>query len=152
MKDAEFENGYSYDSFFETFQSCTRGEVSFAYKDVRETLSFVPVEGTDWLLTYLIKESVIGNEISYITDDIVRRSIIQSVITVAAVFGMFAFILMQTKRNNKLKGGVSNLALDPIAAPISELAEKPRSKTPGDFSKLYDEIKLQTEKLSKLAE
>ncbi|MBP5312890.1 MAG: response regulator [Clostridia bacterium] len=102
MKDAEFENGYSYDSFFETFQSCTRGEVSFTYKDVRETLSFVPVEGTDWLLTYLIKESVIGNEISYITDDIVRRSIIQSVITVAAVFGMFAFILVQTKRNDKL--------------------------------------------------
>ncbi|MBP5312892.1 MAG: Hpt domain-containing protein [Clostridia bacterium] len=53
---------------------------------------------------------------------------------------------------HKLKGGVSNLALDPIAAPISELTEKLRNKTPGDFSKLYDEIKLQTEKLSKLAD
>ena len=102
MKNAEFEDGYSFDSFVGEFHSGQSGEVSFTYKDIRETLSFVPVEGTDWLLTYLVRESVISDEIGYISSDIVRRSVIQSVITVAAVFGMFTFVLIQTKRNAKL--------------------------------------------------
>ena len=59
MKHADFESGYSYDEFSNAFQSGKRGLVSFTYKGIRETLAFVPVEGTDWLLTYLIQESVI---------------------------------------------------------------------------------------------
>ena len=102
MKNADYEDGYSFDSFVADFQNVSDGEVSFAYKGIRETLSYVPVEGTDWLLTYLIRESVISDEIGYISSDIVRRSVIQSVITVAAVFAMFIFVFIQSKRNAKL--------------------------------------------------
>ncbi|MBP5307660.1 MAG: hypothetical protein J6Z34_00810, partial [Clostridia bacterium] len=102
MKNAEFENGYSYDSFIESFRSGSDGHVSFTYKDIRETLSFVPVKGTDWRLTYLIRESVISDQIGYISKDIVRRSIIQSLITVAAVFAMFTIVFIQTRKNAKL--------------------------------------------------
>ncbi len=102
MKEAEFENGYSYDSFETGFRSGKSGEVSFVYKNVRGTLSFVPVDGTDWLLTYLVRESVISDEIGYISTDIVRRSVILSVIIVAAIFGMFTLVLIQTRRNAKL--------------------------------------------------
>ena len=102
MKNAEYEEGYSYGSFINTFQSGESGEVSFTYRDIRETLSFVPVEGTDWQLTYLIRESVIGDKIGYISSDIVRRNVLQSVIVLLAVFGMFAFVLMQSRRNAQL--------------------------------------------------
>ena len=102
MQAAEYENGYSYDRFVREFQSGERGEVSFKYNDIHETLSYVPVQGTDWLLTYLIRESVIGDEIGYISEGIVRRSIIQSVITVIAMLGMFAFVITQTRRNAQL--------------------------------------------------
>ena len=102
MQAAEYENGYSYDTFVRGFQSGERGEVSFKYNDIHETLSYVPVQGTDWLLTYLIRESVISDEISYISDGIVTRSIIQSVITVIAMLGMFAFVFTQTRRNAQL--------------------------------------------------
>ena len=102
MQAAEYEDGYSYDSFLKEFQAGHRGEVSFKYNGIHETLSYVPVNGTDWLLTYLIRESVISDKISYISDGIFRRSIIQSVITVIAMLGMFAFVFTETRRNAQL--------------------------------------------------
>ncbi|MCR5135871.1 MAG: response regulator [Oscillospiraceae bacterium] len=102
MKNAEYEQGYSFDSFVRDFQSGKQGEVSFTYDGIHETLSYVPVSGTDWLLTYLIRESVIGDEISYISDGIVSRNIIQAVITVLAMLGMFAFIIAQTRHSSML--------------------------------------------------
>ncbi len=103
VRNAEFEKGYDYDSFINDFQSGKKGEISFTYKGIRETLSFAPVQDTDWQLTYLVRESVISDKIGYISSDIVRRSIIQSVIIIAAILGMFSLILIQTRRNAGLE-------------------------------------------------
>ena len=102
MKKAEFEEGYSYQSFIDAFQSGKNGEVSFSYRDIQETLSFAPVKGTNWQLTYLVRESVIGDKVGYISNDIVRRSIILSIVTVAAIVGLFVFVMLQSRRNTKL--------------------------------------------------
>lgn len=48
---------------------------------------------------------------------------------------------------HKLKGGVNNLSLDPISAPICELTELLRNKTTGDYDKLYDKIMSETNSL-----
>ena len=103
MKTAVFEPPYSYDSFTKEFQSGTRGVVSFTFNGIRETLTYIPVSGTDWQLTYLIRESVISGRISSISEGTVRRSIIQSVLTVLAMVLMFSFIISQTKRNSRLQ-------------------------------------------------
>ena len=102
MQIAVFEPPYSYESFTQEFQSGTRGVVSFSFNGIRETLSYIPVRGTDWQLTYLIRESVISERISSISEGTVRRSIVQSVLTVAAMLVMFGFIIQQTKRNSRL--------------------------------------------------
>ena len=102
MKIAEFEDGYSYQGFCDDFAQGHRGVVSFTYNGIRETLSYVPIEGTDWLLTYLIRESVISENISSISQGTIRRSIIQSVLTVAALVAMFGFIISQNRRNARL--------------------------------------------------
>ena len=102
MKEAEFEDGYSYDDFIKKFQSNEKGEVSFTYKGIKETLSFAPVSKTNWQLTYLVRESVISDSISYISRDIVERSIIQSVITVVVFSALFAFVLIEMKKNSRL--------------------------------------------------
>ena len=102
MKHAEFEQGYSYADWSLEFTSCKRGVVSFTYDDIRETLSYVPVEGTDWLLTYLIRESVIAGEINSVSSGIVKRSILQSALTAVVLVGMFALIISQLKKNSKL--------------------------------------------------
>ena len=102
MKIAVFEKEYSYDSFLRDFTEGNRGEVSFTYNDIRETLSYVPVEGTDWMLTYLIRESVISDNIGSVSDGIIFRSIVQSILTVLILLGIFAVIIQQTRRNARL--------------------------------------------------
>ena len=102
MRIAVFEPPYSYESFAREFQAGTRGVVSFTFNGIRETLTYIPVSGTDWLLTYLIRESVISERISSISDGTVRRSILQSALTIAAMLIMFGFIIAQTKRNSRL--------------------------------------------------
>ena len=97
MRTAAFEPPYSYESFTQEFQSGTRGVVSFTFNGIRETLTYIPVSGTDWQLTYLIRESVISERISSISEGTVRRSIVQSALTVAAMLVMFGFIIGRPK-------------------------------------------------------
>ena len=102
MRLAAFEAPYSYDRFAREFQSGERSVVSFTYNGIRETLTFIPVSGTEMRLSYLIRESVISDRISDISSGMVQRSIIQSVITVAVMLVMFSFIINQTKKNSQL--------------------------------------------------
>ena len=102
MQIAEFEQPYSYDDFVREFQSGSRGVVSFSYNNIRETLAYIPVSGTDWMLTYLIRESVISERISSISRGAIYRSTIQSLLTVAVMLLMFTLIISQNKRNSRL--------------------------------------------------
>ena len=102
MKIAEFEEGYSYDKFLEDFTNGVSSEVSFTYNGIKETLSYVAVNNTDWNLTYLIRESVISEKISPVSEGIINRSIIQSIVTVAAMLAIFSFIISETRKNAKL--------------------------------------------------
>ena len=103
LKNADFDEGNSYENILYDFQNGIKGEASFSYNGVIETLAYVPVEGTDWLLTYLIRESVISDEISTISEGIITRSIIQSILTVVILLGVFGFMILQTRRNAQLK-------------------------------------------------
>ena len=102
MKGAEYSEPYTYELFEEEFQTGTRGVVSFDYNGTSETLAYVPINGTEWLLTYLIRESVLSSRISSITQGAVIRSILQSVITIGAMLGMFLLVMEQNRRANKL--------------------------------------------------
>ena len=102
MRQANFEDGYTYEKFRDEFTGGKRGTVSFVYNGIRETLSYVPVKGTSWLLTYLIRESVISSQISTISEGIIGRSVLQSVIIVSVLVIMFAFIIRQNRINARL--------------------------------------------------
>ncbi|MBQ9424383.1 MAG: response regulator [Erysipelotrichaceae bacterium] len=99
---AEFEEGYSLEEIRNDFSEGNRGVASFTYNDIKETLSYVPVNGTGWMLTYLIRESVISERISSLSEDIVNKSIIQSIATVAVLATMFAMIIAQVRRNARV--------------------------------------------------
>ncbi|MBQ9262915.1 MAG: response regulator [Clostridia bacterium] len=103
MKQATYGDGYSYEKFITEFRNGQRGVVSFTYNGIRETLSYIPVEGTDWLLTYLIRESVISEQISSISNGIIRRSILQSILTVVILISIFAYLIYQTRKNSQLR-------------------------------------------------
>ena len=103
MESAEFESGYSSDKMKRDFENGIKGFVSFTYENVKETMYYVPVHGTDWMLTYLIRESVISEQISEITDGIVERSLIHSIITALVLVSMFATIIIQLRKAEKAR-------------------------------------------------
>lgn len=102
MKNADFDKGYSYESFLDEFSSGKSGAVSFTYNNIKETLRYEPVVGTDWQLTYLIRESVISEEIGSITNGIIERSLIQMIITIMGLIALFSFIIYQVRRSSKV--------------------------------------------------
>ena len=100
---AEFDGDSSREQVVSDFAEGRSGAVSFRYSGTHETLSYTPVSGTDWLLTYLIRESVISSRISSISDSIISKSVIQSVLTVLVLLAMFLFIIHQIRKNSKLE-------------------------------------------------
>ena len=102
MQHADFDDGYSYEKLSDDFKNGNHSVVSFTYNGIKETLSYIPVNGTDWFLTYLIRESVITENISTISEGIITRSLTQSVIAALFLIAIFTFILLQQKKNTKL--------------------------------------------------
>ena len=99
LETAKFDEGDSLDKLKEDFASKVRGESSFSYRGRKETVAYVPVKGTNWLLTYLIRESYIGEQISEITDATIIRSTMQSLLTVLALLLLFGYIIRQNRAN-----------------------------------------------------
>ncbi len=102
LKTAEFSEGSSYERFADEFSNGVRGEVSFTYTDKAETISYIPVTGTDWMLTYLISEDIIVDKITPITNNIVIRSFVLSAISALVLIAMFVFIILQIRKNSVL--------------------------------------------------
>ncbi|MBR4703708.1 MAG: response regulator [Oscillospiraceae bacterium] len=102
LKDASFRSQYSYDQICADFESGREGAISFKYNNVDETMYYIPVSGTDWMLTYLIQEGLISNQISSITRGITTRSLLQSLLIVVFLLGVFLVFLYQTRKNNAI--------------------------------------------------
>ena len=102
LEQADFEHGYSAERVREDFSEGAGGVVTFTYNDIRETLSYRPIARTDWMLTYLIRENVISDKISSVSDGIIVRSLIQTALTAVVLFAVFIVIFRQNKANAKL--------------------------------------------------
>ena len=102
MEHASFDPGYSLEKVISDFGSGTGGETSFDYNGRSETLTYVPVEGTDWFLTYLVRETLISDMISDITSGIIMRSTVQSLVTMLILLLVFGFVTRQNRRNAKM--------------------------------------------------
>ena len=99
---AEFEDGYSYEQVVSDFAEGKKGVVSFTYDGTQETLSYVPINGTNWFLTYLVRESVISERIGSVTSGIVSKRLIQSILTALVLGLMFVLIIWQIRKNGRL--------------------------------------------------
>ena len=102
MQKADFEKGHSLERIREDFSTHKAGIVSFTYNNIKETMCYVPIHNTDWMLTYLVRESVISEQISSISDGIVFRSLMQSLITALVLAGVFCVMIMQLRRAAKM--------------------------------------------------
>ena len=102
MEKANFEGSHSFTAMRDDFAANKGGVVSFTYNNVKETMCYVPVHGTNWMLTYLVRESVISSQISSISDGIVFRSLMQSLVTALVLAIAFAVMILQIRRASKI--------------------------------------------------
>ncbi|MEZ3436480.1 MAG: response regulator [Lachnospiraceae bacterium] len=102
LGDAVMEEGSVYEDLKEDFAKGRAGQISFTYQDTAEDLCYVPIEGTDWMLTILIRNNVISDQISTISERMMSNGIIQIVITVIVMLVVFLGIIGQSKRNARI--------------------------------------------------
>ena len=99
LKKAEMKAGSSYERLKEDFDKGRGGQVSFQYQGEDEELCYVPVEGTDWMLTILLPNNVVSSQIGSISSAMMRRSIIQIAVTVFAMLVVFSLLIYQYRRS-----------------------------------------------------
>ena len=102
MENADYEEDYNIEKLREDFKNGNTGVVSFTYNNIRETMYYVPVHRTNWMLTYLIRESIISAQIDAISRGIVTRSMGLAILITLVLAGVFAVIAIQTRKAAKL--------------------------------------------------
>ncbi len=102
LEHAGFDDYTTADKVRSDFENGKGGVVSFTYNDIKETLSYTPIKGTDWMLTYLIRESVISDNISSVSRGIIAQSLVQTFLTALVLLIMFSFMFLQSKKNARL--------------------------------------------------
>ena len=112
MDNASFNKGYTLDNFLNDFDNGTSGIVSFNYNGTAESLAYAPVKGTNWRITYLIRESAIANRMSNISNRMVLRSFIVSASITFVLIGVFVYIIIQLRRTTKVQLESEALAIE----------------------------------------
>ena len=102
LDNAAFEDGYSIDMIRSDFAEGRTGVVSFTYNDIKATMYYVPIHRTDWMLTYLIRESVISGQIDTISSGIIQRSLALAVLITLVLAGVSAIMVVQIRKATKL--------------------------------------------------
>ena len=102
LDNATFDRNYSLEHVKEDFQAGKQGVTAFTYRGAKETLHYRPVGTTGWMLTYLIRENKIEDEIAAVSGDMRRRSLIQIGFTILAMLVVFTLIITQARRNTQL--------------------------------------------------
>ncbi|MBO7622359.1 MAG: response regulator, partial [Victivallales bacterium] len=103
MNQAVLEKGYSLETMRQDFKEGKKGVISFMYDGVEETMCYIPIKGTDWMLTYLIREHVISSRIIGINKKLIRESTILSALNALVLLGIFIYIMKQNKANARLQ-------------------------------------------------
>ena len=102
LQEAEFANRGSLAQVEDDFRNAREGMISFTYHGATENMYYIPVANTNWMLTYLIRESVISDQIQPISEGIIARSLAQTMLTIAALFAVFSFIVHQDRKEAAL--------------------------------------------------
>ncbi len=102
LQEADMAENSSYEQLVDDFSNGRAGQVSFHYRGIKEDLCYIPVERTDWMLTILIHDNVISEQISSIGSDMMGRSIIQIMITMISMLAVFFVLIYQSRRASSL--------------------------------------------------
>lgn len=128
LNDATFAPGYSKEQIAFDLKNSKDGISMFEYKGVKEMLYYRPIKGTGWMLSYLIYEDKVEDQISFINSDNRRRSVIQILFTIVAMIILCTLIILQARKNSELLHK-KNIIEAEARIKNEEMAEKLRLQT-----------------------
>ncbi len=82
----------------ENFENGRDGSITFDVGRSEETLCYVPIQDTGWEMAVLIRDSVIRDKISYISDRNIKNSRNQIIFAMVSVLSLSSVLLFQLKR------------------------------------------------------
>ena len=103
LQNAVFTGDNSLEGMKEDFAAGRDGIISFEYMGNSENLFYTPVDGTDWFLTYLIRDSIIGNNINAISRGIIVRSLMQTLGIAVIMMIIFIIVIIMNRKTNLLR-------------------------------------------------
>jgi len=83
------------------FKDGIAGKAQFTFSGVRQMLYYSPIPETGWMITVLIPENLIYDQIGGIREETMTRSTIQILITCAALLVFFGVLAMRAKRESR---------------------------------------------------
>lgn len=94
----------------ENFSNAVKGSISFTTDNIAETLYYVPIENTDWMMVVLIRESVIHDRIKGISEESQALSYRQITFTLlfSVIFFLILMLMLKDLSNKKLEAEKEN--------------------------------------------
>ena len=135
LERANYDTGFTFEHVKQDFDQHNEGVVSFTYNNIRETMYYVPIHNTDWMLTYLIRESVISEQIGSISSGIIARSQSLSGIIAIVLIGILAFAVVQIRRttqiqlNHEVQEAENRIKREALSEALKVAEESSRAKT-----------------------
>jgi diguanylate cyclase (GGDEF)-like protein len=83
------------------FRDGIAGKAEFSLSGVKQMLYYSPIPETGWMITVLIPENLIYDQIGGIRDKTMTRSIIQILITCAALLAFFGVLAVRAQRESR---------------------------------------------------
>ena len=102
LREAEFSVGSSLEQLAADFEAGREGASAFTYRGITESVYYIPVKGTEWMLTYLIHDSMISEQINTISEGIILRSLMQTAVIAVIMLAVFGVIIWQNRRAGRL--------------------------------------------------
>ena len=102
VMDAEMTEETDYKQLRDDFENGRSGQISFNYQGFTEDLCYVPVEGTNWMLTILIRDNVISDQISSISSGMLMRGVVQIVMTILSMLILFHVLARQSRKHARI--------------------------------------------------
>lgn len=83
------------------FKDRIAGKAQFTFSGVKQLLYYSPIPETGWMITVLIPENLIYDQIGGIREETMNRSIIQISITCAALLAFFGVLALKAQRGSR---------------------------------------------------
>ncbi len=91
----------TWEAFSKDFYEGNQGGVEFSFNGAREMLYYVPIQDANWMLTVLVADDLIQDQVRSVGDEMIMRSTIQILVTGVALFAYFGAIIRKTRKTSE---------------------------------------------------